>query len=145
MCSSPVSTAWKAIGVGDVCLVGSIEKDTSPSTTFANVSESSPQSSRTKHVVTFLGLSCRHTSSACVGFRKQVEWGTLCIRGHVPNVLFDRRHIIQFFLSIPSIVDDDCLLANVMSEKETCPYLCSYLSSLRKKGKLVHLLAPAAR
>ena len=39
--NTPMSTAVEAIGFGDVCLVDSIEKDTSPSTMFANVSESS--------------------------------------------------------------------------------------------------------
>ena len=55
--STPVSTALKAIGVEDGCVAGSIEKDTLPSNMFANVSESSSQSSRTKHVVTFPRLA----------------------------------------------------------------------------------------
>ena len=81
-------------------------------------------------------LSCRHTSSsACLVVRKR----TLRIRNRVPNVLFDRRHYIQFFLSIPSTVGHDRLMANVMSGQETCPYRCSYLFPFRKKGKLVHI------
>ena len=73
--------------------------------------------------------------------------GTLCTRNRVPNVVFDRKHNFRFFRSIPSIVDDDRLMENVMNEQETCPYLCLYLffTHLQKKSKLVHLLAPAAR
>ena len=59
--------------------------------------------------------------------------GTLRNRNRVPNVLFDRRHNIRFFPSIPSIADDDRLIADVLSEQETCPYplLLLFLNQLR--------------
>ena len=110
MFSSPVSTALKAIGVGDICLVCSIERDTLPSTMF----HSHHRSHRERNMLwpSSIGWKDVVVSSyeQCVsGVRNQTEWGHCA-----------------FVIMCPKSFSTAGVLS--MIEQETYPYFSPHLS-----------------
>ena len=137
MCSSPVSTGLIAIGVEDACLVGSIEEDTMFLSHHRSHRERNtlwPSSVDWKGVV-------ESSYEQCVSGVPEINClGTLCM---CPVSFSTSGITFSFFSQFPQ------LLTTIDGKHDertgNLPPLCSYLSLFRKKGKLVHLLAPAAR
>ena len=76
-----------------------------------------------KHIATFFVwlercCCCRHSGCTCLVLRRRT--GALHIHDHAPNVSFDRKHGIQFSLSVLSVVVDDPPVTNVMDEQGIC-------------------------